>query len=181
MDDWFAREVLRLAEGQTIESHEDQIKQQAQQLGIHLPLSLPSPTDKDKGEVKRRSVSLESRVSHSTGPTSTRISKDDHNATLSLAFGNIHDDEDDDGKSRSTTAVSIKDYDSILSHARRSSRRSHNFLPLATHSPSSFSSLPLSLSSSSLGESSPKRQIIRGLSRLRLHCRSVSSSSVKNE
>ncbi|TIA41238.1 hypothetical protein D6C78_01918 [Aureobasidium pullulans] len=74
MDDEFAREVLRLAEGQTVEDFETDLKNQAQHLDIDIA-SLEN-TLKDKGQKAtssltssthpRRSISTGSHGSHST-------------------------------------------------------------------------------------------------------------------
>lgn len=176
MDDAFAREVLRLAHGQTIDDYDKQLRSKAQQLGIPLPpvkLSTTSNQTSPSTRVSqtRSSISVESQASQSTGLTSThsRASKE-HDGfpfhTTSIAE-----------KRRSATSVSIKDYDSILSQTRQNSHRlSLTFSPPITPSPSTFS-LPLNSSR----ESSPRRHIIRGLSRLRIHRRSSSNSSAKHE
>lgn len=167
MDDEFAREVLRLAEGQSVEDFEEDLKTQAQNLDIditsldrlqenNVPKATPSLTSSTQ---PRRSVSTGSRASHSTDFTDTsRFSKDyPHTRT-----------RPNRGRRSSAASVSIKDYDSIINHARFDFRRtSFNFStsPIISPSPSSFS---LSSVWSRSRESSPKRHIIRGLSRLRL-------------
>lgn len=176
MDDDFAREVLRLAQGQTVECYDNQVKHQAQLLGISLPAEKLNDNSKPTSTTTyisqaRRSLSNESQASQSTGLTSnlSRTSRE-HEALL-------YPTPRSSDRRISGTSVSIKDYDSILSHAKHDYHRlSLNFSPPATPSPSTFS-LPLSSSR----ESSPRRHLIRSLSRLRLHRRSGSSSSVKNE
>ncbi|TIA70437.1 hypothetical protein D6C83_01196 [Aureobasidium pullulans] len=168
MDDEFAREVLRLAEGQTVEDFETDLKNQAQHLDIDIA-SLEN-TLKDKGQKAtssltssthpRRSISTGSHGSHSTDFTdASRISRDCPHARARPGRG----------RRSSATSVSIRDYDSIVNHARFDYRRSSfNFAtsPIISPSPSTFS---LSSVWSRSRESSPKRHIItRGLSRLRL-------------
>ena len=179
MDDCFAREVLRLAQGQNIECYDNDLRHQARQLGIALAgeklngaSSLPTSTLTFISET-RRSISAESQASQSTGMTSnlSRTSKE-HEPLLLPSYTPRNENR------KSTTAVSIKDYDSLLSHVKPEKRRySLNLSPIITPSPSSFS-LPSSLSR----ESSPRRNLIRGLSRLRFRrSESSPSASVKHE
>lgn len=168
MDDEFAREVLRLAEGQSVEDFEEDLKSQAQSLDIDITLLDDAPNDKDQKQRPsvtssthpRRSISTGSRASQSTDFTdASRISRDCPNSRTRPVRG----------RRSSAASVSFKDYDSIVNHARFDYRRSSfNFAtsPIISPSPSTFS---LSSVWSRSRESSPKRHIItRGLSRLRL-------------
>lgn len=204
MDDGFAREVLRLAQGQDVECYDSNLKHQAQQLGIGVETTLdqtsqPASTSTSTSTYisdARRSISVESQASQSTGLTSnlSRTSREEQPLLPTCNIYSPRTEKEPGGyssrnekehiysprneKRQSTPTVSIKDYDSILSQAKHDYRRlSLNLSPPITPSPSSFS-LPLSSSR----ESSPRRHLIRGLSRLRFHRRSESSSSsVKNE
>ncbi|KAI4722566.1 hypothetical protein E4T48_01162 [Aureobasidium sp. EXF-10727] len=168
MDDEFALEVLRLAEGQTVEAFEQDLKNQAQNLNIDIALLENASKTKESQATSsltsstqpRRSISTGSQASHSTDFTdASRISRDCPNARTRQVRG----------RRSSATSTSIKDYDSIVNHARFDFRRSSfNFAtsPIISPSPSTFS---LSSVWSRSRESSPKRHIItRGLSRLRL-------------
>ncbi|KAI5199565.1 hypothetical protein E4T39_06122 [Aureobasidium subglaciale] len=168
MEDEFAREVLRLAEGQTVEDFEKDLTSQARGLDIDITLLGDAPKVKNLKATSsltssthpRRSISTGSQASHSTDFTdASRISRDCPHARPRLTRG----------RRSSATSASIKDYDSIVNHARFDFRRSSfNFAtsPIISPSPSTFS---LSSVWSRSRESSPKRHIItRGLSRLRL-------------
>ncbi|KEQ98388.1 hypothetical protein AUEXF2481DRAFT_36900 [Aureobasidium subglaciale EXF-2481] len=168
MEDEFAREVLRLAEGQTVEDFEKDLTSQARSLDINTTLPEDAQKIKNPNATSsltssthpRRSISTGSQASHSTDFTdASRISRDCPHARPRPTRG----------RRSSGTSVSIKDYDSIVNHARFDFRRSSfNFAtsPIISPSPSTFS---LSSVWSRSRESSPKRHIItRGLSRLRL-------------
>lgn len=180
MDDEFALEVLRLAEGQTVEAFEEDLKSQARNLNIDIaPLesTLKSRESKATSDLTssthpRRSISTGSQASHSTDFTdASRISRECPHARTRPTRG----------RRSSATSTSIKDYDSIVNHARFDFRRSSfNFAtsPIISPSPSTFS---LSSVWSRSRESSPKRHIItRGLSRLRLR-RTDSGDSTRDK
>lgn len=176
MDDEFAREVLRLAQGYSIHHFDEDLKQLAQELGVAIT---PSGSDAVNGFSNskptstlttsspcRRSNSTESQTSQSTGLTADylRTSKE-HPA--------LHHTSPNYDRRSSGTSLSIKDYDSILSNAKTDHRRlSLNFSPPITASPSTFS-----LPNPSSREGSPRRSLIRGLSRLSFR-RSGSSGSL---
>lgn len=168
MNDEFALEVLRLAEGQTVEAFEEDLKSQAQDLNLDIALLENASKAKEPKATTtltnsthpRRSISSGSQASHSTDFTdASRLSRD-------YPHGRSRANR---GRRSSNTSTSIKDYDSIVNHARYDFRRSSfNFAtsPIISPSPSTFS---LSSVWSRSRESSPKRHIItRGLSRLRL-------------
>lgn len=176
MDDEFAREVLRLAQGQTVDDYDHELKMQARECGIALPddnlnhsfgprssLTFVSPP--------RRSTSA---ASNSTGLTSDLSRSSRENSNSWLRSPTLRSDK----RLSTASQLSIKDYDSILSHARFDHRKlSASFSPPLTPSHSCYS-LPVASSSR---ESSPKRLVLRSLSRLRLHRRGGSSSSGENE
>ncbi|KAG9520240.1 hypothetical protein KCV07_g4480, partial [Aureobasidium melanogenum] len=168
MDDEFALEVLRLAEGQTGEAFEEDLRSQARNLNIDIALLESTSKSRESKATSsltssthpRRSVSTGSQASHSTDFTdASRVSRECPNARTRPTRG----------RRSSAASTSIKDYDSIVNHARYDFRRSSfNFAasPIISPSPSTFS---LSSVWSRSRESSPKRHIItRGLSRLRL-------------
>jgi hypothetical protein len=168
MNDEFALEVLRLAEGQTVEAFEEDLKSQAQDLNIDITLlesaskarEIKATSSLTSSTHPRRSISSGSQASHSTDFTdASRMSRD-------CQQGRTRPNR---GRRSSAASTSIKDYDSIVNHARFDFRRSSfNFAtsPIISPSPSTFS---LSSVFSRSRESSPKRHIItRGLSRLRL-------------
>ncbi|KAI4731155.1 hypothetical protein E4T49_00876 [Aureobasidium sp. EXF-10728] len=89
MDDEFALEVLRLAEGQTVETFEQDLKNQAQNLNIDITLLENASKTKESQATSsltsstqpRRSISTGSQASHSTDFTdASRISRDCPNA-----------------------------------------------------------------------------------------------------
>lgn len=140
-------EVLNIDAGETEEQLDERLKLQAKELGVEIEDRQSLATQ--LSEYSRRSESIDSRASHSTGLTShySEVSRERRPSRPSLSF---------------------RDYDAFLATGKPNGRNSISFSPTATPSHSTFS-LPLSHPSSP--ESSPRRHFrrIRGLSMLRLH------------
>lgn len=140
-------EVLNIDAGETEEQLDERLKFEAKELGVEVEDRQSLATH--LSEYSRRSESLDSRASQSTGLTShySEISRERRTSRPSLSF---------------------RDYDAFLATGKPNGRNSISFSPTATPSLSTFS-LPLSHPSSP--ESSPRRHFrrIRGLSMLRLH------------
>ena len=160
----FLKDVLRLSEGESEEQMDEKLQNEAKELGIDIDALLinppkPQSTRTFSSEAPRRSESIDSRASQSTGLTSnfSELSRDPQ-------YGK--------GRQLSRVSLSFRDYDNFMARGRPNGRNSMSFSPPTTPARSSFS-LPLSSPSSS-----PKRHFrrIRGLSMLRLN-RAGSSSS----
>ncbi|KAL1301432.1 hypothetical protein AAFC00_005686 [Neodothiora populina] len=205
-DELFAREVLRLAQGQTIEQYDSNLRHQARESGIALPpgkfnnhtINNNNNNNNNNNDISnndnsskpgstatllsqtRRSISSASQASRSTGLTSnvSRTSRDHDGGVVSPAPTPRNE------KRKSATSMFVRDYEFLTSqqNSEEYRRLSLNLSPHVTPSPSTFS-LPLSSSSptQSSRESSPRRNIIRSLSKLRLHRTSRSNSSSKHE
>ena len=157
----FLRDVLRLAEDENEEQMDEKLHYEAKELGIDIDALFfrPQSTRTFSSDPPRRSDSIDSRASQSTGLTSnfSEISRD-------LQYGK--------SSQLSRASLSFRDYDNFMARGRPSGRHSISFSPPTTPARSTFS-LPLSSPSSS-----PKRHFrrIRGLSMLKLS-RVGSSSS----
>lgn len=158
-------EVLNIGDGETEDQLDERLRSEAKELGVDVDeqKTLESkPFKPYSPEYPRRSASIDSRASQSTGLTSnfSDLSKDYH------------------GQRRcSRASLSFRDYDAFVARGVPVGRHSISFSPLATPSHSTFS-LPLSQPPSP--EPSPKRHFrrIRGLSMLRLHQRQGSDTSL---
>ncbi|KAF2724694.1 hypothetical protein K431DRAFT_281644 [Polychaeton citri CBS 116435] len=158
-DEHYARDVLALDESETEEALDEQLMAQAKELGLDLsgsPLAQLGKRESSKtlsSDYPRRSASISSKASQSTGLTSnfSDYSKDCHSGMT--------------GGLWPRGSLSFRDYDAFVSRGKLDGRASMSFSPPTTPSGSVFS-LPLSSP-----ESSPKKHFrrIRGLSRLRLH------------
>jgi hypothetical protein len=165
MDDEFAREVLRLAEGQSLADFDQGLRTEAQELQVDTSVLEDKDSNKTSTfdastQPRRRSISTGSQKSQCTDVTDTsHLSRDQSQSSTRPVRG----------RRSSVRSVSVQDYDTIVNHARFDLRRSSfNFAtsPVVSPSPSIFS---LSSMWSRPRDSSPKRHIIsRGLSRLRL-------------
>ena len=147
----FLLDVLKLVEDETEEQMDEKLNSKAKELGVDVDVfSIPAPkpvsTRTFSSEAPRRSESIDSRASQSTGLTSN--------------FSGTSK-----GTQTSRASLSFRDYDNFLARGRLDGRQSISFSPPTTPSHSGFS-LPLSSPSSS-----PKKPFrrIRGLSILRLH------------
>lgn len=160
----FLRDVLCLKEDESEEQMDEKLHFEAKELGVDIDALFfrprkPQSTRTFSSEAPRRSESIDSRASQSTGLTSnfSELSRD-------LQYG----------KSRqlSRASLSFRDYDHFMAQGRLNGRQSISFSPPSTPARSTFS-LPLSSPSSS-----PKSYFrrIRGLSMLKLS-RVASSSS----
>lgn len=140
-------EVLNIDASETEEQLDERLKFEAKELGVDVEDRLSLATH--LSEYSRRSESIDSRASQSTGLTS-------HYSDLSRE------------RRPSRPSLSFRDYDAFLATGKPNGRNSISFSPTATPSLSTFS-LPLSYPASP--ESSPRRHFrrIRGLSMLRLH------------
>ena len=160
----FLTDVLCLAEGDSEEQMDEKVQNEAKELGIDIEALFGNPTKPQStrtfsSEAPRRSESIDSRASQSTGLTSN--------------FSELsRDPQYDKGRQLSRVSLSFRDYDNFMARGRSNGRNSMSFSPPTTPARSTFS-LPLSSPSSS-----PKRHFrrIRGLSMLRLN-RAGSSSS----
>lgn len=168
----FAREVLRLVNGQTEDAYEESLRNQAKEYGASLLANQCHNQSKPNSTLTasthpRRSTSADSQASRSTGLTSnfSRTSKDQ-------VFGRITV-----SRQSNRSSLSIKDYDSILSHAQPHRRLSLNLSSPATQ-PQTPSQSTFSLPLDTPPESSSRKHLIRGLSKLKLR-RTDSSSSLK--
>lgn len=159
----FLRDVLCLPEGESEEQMDEKLQSEAKELGIDIDALFVTPTKPQStrtfsSEVPRRSESIDSRASQSTGLTSnfSEVSRDPQ-------YGK--------GRQLSRVSLSFRDYDNFMARGRPDGRNSMSFSPPTTPARSTFS-LPLSSPSSS-----PKRHFrrIRGLSMLRLNRASTSS------
>lgn len=157
----FLLEVLKV-DGQTEDELDEKLKMEAKQLGVDIETEVAMDTY--CSDYSRRSESIDSRASQSTGLAST--------------FSDCSKDQTicDGHQRRSRASLSFKDYDSFVSRGVPNGRHSISFSPLSTPSHSKFS-LPLSQPASP--DVSPRRHFprIRGLSLLRLH-RSYSLTSL---
>ncbi|KAK4609358.1 hypothetical protein CLAFUR4_14306 [Fulvia fulva] len=162
-------DVLNIADGDTEEQLDERLKTQAKLLGIDVEEQKAQDGKSFKAywpDYPRRSESIDSRASQSTGLTSTfsDLSKDRgyHDAT---------------GR-RSRASLSFRDYDAFISRGVPNGRHSISFSPLTTPSRSTFS-LPLSQPPSP-DSGSPRRHLrrIRRLSMLRRHSRHGSDVSL---
>lgn len=156
----FAKDVLELNHGDTEDLLDERLRLAAQELGLHaeaLRLSregvkASSTNTVCSSDVVRRSESIGSRASRSTGLTSNFSDFSRDPASLR-------------GKPRGS--LSFRDYDSFLSRGSLSERRdSLSFTPPLTPSQST-----LSLALSSPPDASPKKHFrkLRGLSMLKLN------------
>ena len=160
----FLRDVLCLAEDESEEQMDAKLHNEAKELGIDIEALLinpnkPQSTRTFSSEAPRRSESIDSRASQSTGLTSN--------------FSEFsRDHQYSQGRQLSRVSLSFRDYDNFIARGRPNGRHSISFSPPTTPARSTFS-LPLSSPSSS-----PKKYFrrIRGLSMLRLS-RAGSSSS----
>ncbi|KAF2170369.1 hypothetical protein M409DRAFT_64134 [Zasmidium cellare ATCC 36951] len=158
-------EVLNIGDGETEDELDERLRLEAKELGVDVDEQKTleiKPFRPYYPEYPRRSESIDSRASQSTGLTSnySDLSKDYH------------------GHRRpSRTSLSFRDYDAFVARGVPVGRHSISFSPLSTPSHSTFS-LPLSQPSSP--DPSPKRHFrrIRGLSMLRLHQRLGSDTSL---
>ena len=160
----FLRDVLCLAEDESEEQMDAKLHSEAKELGIDVDAlfinwNKPQSTRTFSSEAPRRSESIDSRASQSTGLTSnfSDFSRDHQ-------YGQC--------RQLSRLSLSFRDYDAFVARGRLNGRNSISFSPPTTPARSTFS-LPLSSPSSS-----PKRHFrrIRGLSMLKLS-RAGSSSS----
>lgn len=165
----FARDVLELEYGDTEDALDERLRIIAQELGLHAEALRLSKEDAKaastntfgSSDVVRRSGSIGSRASRSTGLTSN--------------FSDFCNRDPASLRSRKKDSLSFRDYDSFLSRGSLSERRdSMSFTPPLTPSRSS-----LSLALSSPSEASPKKHFrkLRGLSMLKLN-RNGSDSSL---
>lgn len=149
----FGAEVLLLDYADTEDQMDDRLREEAKELGLKVsPTSssaaIPTSTARVSYiEPQRRSGSVDSRTSQSTGLNST-ISD----------VSRIHD------RSRRMSKTSFRDYDSFISRGRPNGRLSMSFSPPTTPSHSIFE-LPLAAPSSS-----PRKSFlnIKGMSMLKL-------------
>lgn len=152
----YAKDVLELAYGESEEVLDDKLRILAEELGLHaeaLRLSsesvkAPSTNTIGSSNAVRRSESIGSRASRSTGLTNFSDFSRDHR-----------------GKTRAS--LSFRDYDSFLSRGSLSERRdSLTFTPPLTPSQST-----LSLALSSPPDASPRKHFrkLRGLNMLKLN------------
>jgi hypothetical protein len=152
----YAKDVLELEYGESEDVLDDKLRTLAEELGLHaeaLRLSTdsvkaPSTNTIGSSNAVRRSESIGSRASRSTGLTNFSDFSRDHR-----------------GKTRAS--LSFRDYDSFLSLGSLSERRdSLTFTPPLTPSQST-----LSLALSSLPDASPRKHFrkLRGLNMLKLN------------
>lgn len=152
----YARDVLGLDYGESEDALDEKLRILAEELGLHaeaLRLSAesvkaPSTNTVGSSNAVRRSESIGSRASRSTGLTNFSDFSRDHR-----------------GKTRAS--LSFRDYDSFLSRGSLSERRdSLTFTPPLTPSQST-----LSLALSSPPDASPRKHFrkLRGLNKLRLN------------
>ena len=155
----FLLEVLK-TDGQSEHELDEKLKMEAKQLGVDVDTEAVMGSRQSLrtycSDYSRRSESIDSRASQSTGLVST-FSDCSKDQTIS-----------DGHQRRSRASLSFKDYDSFVSRGVPNGRHSISFSPLSTPSHSTFS-LPLSQPASP--DVSPRRHFrrIRGLSLLRLH------------
>ena len=148
----YLRDVLGLQDGETEEQADERLKSEAKQLGIDVDAQLaqqtkPLSTRTFSSEAPRRSESINSRASQSTGMTSdfSELSREAHQPF---------------GRRRSRASLSFRDYDNFLARGIPNGRMSMSFSPPTTPSHSTFS---LTLSTSE--RNSPKKHFrrLRGL------------------
>ena len=152
----FSQDVLGLVDGETEEQMEEKLHNEAKELGLDVCALLLQPqkplSTRTFSSEARRSESVDSRASQSTGFASTfsERSREQYHPKSRHA---------------SRASLSFRDYDIFMARGRPDGRNSISFSPPTTPSHSTFS-LPLSSPSSS-----PKRHFrrIRGLSMLRLN------------
>lgn len=172
-------DVLNIADGETEDELDDRLRSEAKELGVHVEeqqqqqnhkayaASEQKPLGHENAAYPRRSESIDSRASHSTGLTSnySDLSKDHAHSSYAP-------------RRRSRTSLNFRDYDAFVSRGVPLGRHSMSFSPLTTPSHSTFS-LPLSQPSSP-DSFSPKKHFrrIRGLSMLKLHSRNASDASL---
>ncbi|KXT13598.1 hypothetical protein AC579_8498 [Pseudocercospora musae] len=160
-------EVLNIADGETEDQLDERLRTEAKELGVDVESQYVSDQQHCRtpwAEPCRRSESVDSHTSRSTGMTSTF-------SDLSKDHGRIPAE-----RRRSRASLSFRDYDAFMSRGVPKGRHSMCFSPPSTPSHSTFS---LPLSSPPSPTSSPKKHFrrIRGLSMLRLH-RSDSAQSL---
>lgn len=161
-------DVLDIGNGETEDQLDERLRSQAKELGVDVVeqeeepqtgLDIDKPFKAYVPEYPRRSDSIDSGTSHSTGLTSY--------------FSDVSKDQWSGHRRRSRASLSFRDYDAFVSRGVPNGRHSLSFSPLTTPSHSTFS-LPLSQPTSPTA--SPKKSFrrIRGLSMLRLHGRTGS-------
>lgn len=135
-------DVLNIHTGETEEQLDDRLRLQAKEVGVEVEDRQASSLATQLSEYSRRSESIDSRASQSTGLTS-------------------HFSEE---RRPSRPSLSFRDYDAFLATGKPNGRHSLSFSP-------NHSTFSLPLSHPSSPESSPRRHFrrIRGLSMLRLH------------
>lgn len=166
----YARDVLELGDGDGEDGVDERLRAEARQLGLeedarHLAKETAHSTNTVGSEKVRRSESIGSRASRSTGLTSnfSDVSRDPH----AIAH-----------RSKPRSSLSFRDYDTFLSRGTLNGGRSSISFSSPPTTPAA-STLSLALSSP---EGSPKKHFrrLRGLSMLKLH-RVGSSSSLKSD
>ncbi|KAI5364643.1 Putative Zinc finger, RING/FYVE/PHD-type [Septoria linicola] len=167
--DLYLLDVLKV-DGETEDDLDERLKTEAKQVGLDIEVDHVADSKHlfrtYRSEYSRRSESIDSRASQSTGPAST--------------FSDCPKDQTiyDSQPHRSRASLSFRDYDSFVARGVPNGRHSISFSPLSTPSYSTFS-LPLSQPTSP--SASPRRHFrrIRGLSLLKLH-RSESQTSLSD-
>ncbi|EME38669.1 hypothetical protein DOTSEDRAFT_75428 [Dothistroma septosporum NZE10] len=164
----YLSEVLHVGDGDTEEQLDERLRSQAKELGIDVEEQQAHEGTLFKAyypDYPRRSESIDSRASQSTGLAST--------------FSDLSKDRGyhDGTRRRSRASLNFRDYDAFVSRGVPDGRHSISFSPLPTPSHSTFS-LPLSQPPSP-DSGSPRKHFrrIRGLSMLRLHNRNALSVS----
>ncbi|KAK4924920.1 hypothetical protein LTR28_012323, partial [Elasticomyces elasticus] len=163
--------VLQLPDDESEHSAEDKLRAEARHYGLDMRAMSGSPdatkamSTMSVSTAPRRSTSIGSRASHSTGLTSnlSRSSREQYFST-----SRAHP-----SRRRSNTSLSIRDYDLSPGQTTSQSKLSLSFSPPLTPPHSTFS-LPLSAP-----DSSPRKHFskLRGLSRLKLR-RTASNTSI---
>ncbi|KAK4989453.1 hypothetical protein LTR50_003196 [Elasticomyces elasticus] len=163
--------VLRLPDDESEHSAEDKLRAEARYYGLDVRAMSGSPdatkamSTMSVSTAPRRSTSIGSRASQSTGLTSnlSRSSREQH-----FYASRAHT-----SRRRSNASLSIRDYDLSPGHPTSQSKLSLSFSPPLTPPHSTFS-LPLSAP-----DSSPRKHFskLRGLSRLKLR-RTASNTSI---
>lgn len=165
--DDFAQQVLQLTSGEHEDVYDAKIMSKAKEYGVSLPtvVAAKSAPFAPAAVQNRRSISTDSQESGLSNLTFdlSKPAETPRADKASVLWSN---------RRGSTTSSSLKDHDSVLDRVRSNARRSLNLSPPST--PPRTSS---SFFSETHTEPSPRRNLMRGFSRLRLR-RTESANSL---